>query len=57
MRLATPVTEIPLGVECAWPIRVDACHAGPTLRRRRLAEAWRRLMSALGSPRRRGWAG
>jgi len=57
MTLTIRGAEIPLGVECAWPCRIDSQPSGSTLRRLRLAETWRRLLSVLRSSRRRGWAG
>ena len=57
MTLDIPRTEIPLGVECAWPAPVDRRPITSEPRQRRLSEAWRRLLLVFRSPRRKGWAG
>jgi hypothetical protein len=57
MILDTLRTEIPLGVECAWPASINVRPAGPSLRQRRLAEVWRRLLAVFRSPRRNRWIG
>lgn len=50
-------SDIPLGVECAWPGRIEQPRAIPGERQqRRLAEAWRRLVVALQANRRSNWA-
>jgi hypothetical protein len=50
-------SDIPLGVECAWPGTIDSPRAMPgEPRQRRLAEAWRRLVVALQANRRSNWA-
>ncbi len=56
MILGNRSTEVPLGVECAWPVFIiDLRPSGQPLRQRRLAEAWRRLMAVLQPNRRCNW--
>jgi hypothetical protein len=48
--------DIPLGVECAWPAALLQPRTGSSLHRHRLAEAWRRLVTALQPKRRASWS-
>lgn len=57
MMFNTSINEIPLGVECAWPVRADLATKHSSPRTHRLTEAWRRIVRALRAPRRHGWAG
>jgi hypothetical protein len=48
--------EIPLGVECAWPLPLQVNVPGAMPRQRRLAEAWRRLKAVFQGNSRSNWA-
>lgn len=48
--------EIPLGVECAWPMPAPGRLAAPSPRQRRLADAWRRLKAVFQPTSRSSWA-
>jgi hypothetical protein len=56
MSAGTPRTEIPLGVECAWPFFLTPPVVESAPRRQRLKEAWRRVAAVFGSGRCRRWA-
>jgi len=56
MTRTTSSAEIPLGVECAWPILMGSHPPRISLRQQRLADAWRRLKAALQPNRRSNWA-
>jgi hypothetical protein len=49
-------TDIPLGVECAWPAGFELRTGTSRPHRLRLAEAWRRLMAALQPKLRSNWS-
>lgn len=51
-----PASDIPLGVECAWPGAMSPAIAVPAPRQARLTEAWHRLLAALQTKRRANWS-